>query len=95
MDVGEFEFLEAFEEVGELRDWIVHFHALEGAEGAQADASLVRADCLDDSFGDFEAEARAVLDAAAPFVRSLVTHVLRELVDEVAVGSVDFCTQLV
>lgn len=89
MDVGEVEFLEALDNVCELRDGIVHLHALEARPGAQPDADLIRPDGVDDGAGDLEPEARAVLDAAPVRVGAGVDHVLQELVDEVAVCAVD------
>ncbi len=44
----------------------------------------------DGGVGDFEMETGAVLDGTAVLVSALVATVLEELVEEVAVGSVDF-----
>lgn len=80
---------ELLDEIRELRHGIGHLHAHVRAEGAQADARAVGADGVDHGAGDFEREARAVLDAAAVRVGAHVADVLRELVDQVAVGRVD------
>ena len=90
VEVGEFEGFEVLNVVRELGDGVGHFHALEGAEGGEADADFVSADGGDDGLGDFEAEARAVGDAAAVAVSAVVAGVLEELVDQVAVGGMDF-----
>jgi hypothetical protein len=57
--------------------------------GDRRDTGALGADGLGDGLGDLEGEARAVLDAAAPLVGTLVGGVLVELIDQVTVGCVD------
>mmetsp|Transcript_2295 Transcript_2295/g.3483 ORF Transcript_2295/g.3483 Transcript_2295/m.3483 type:complete len:236 (+) Transcript_2295:763-1470(+) len=59
-------------------------------EGAEANADPISAYGVDDGLDYLQAEARAVLDGPAVRVRTLVGRTLEELVDQVAVGSVDF-----
>jgi len=72
-----------------LRFGVGHLHALELGVWAHADACPGGADGFDYGFGDFQPEARAVLDAAAVAVGALVRDVLGELINEVAIGAVN------
>jgi len=72
-----------------LGNGVGHLHALECAPGRKTDTSALGADGVDDGLGDFETEAGAVLDAAAPIISACVCSLLRKLINEVAVGTVD------
>ena len=89
VDVSELVLLEAVDEVSESRDGVVHLHALEGRPRRQSDTGLVGTNGINNSLCDLESEASAVLDAATPLVGALVADVLGELIDQVAVCTVD------
>ena len=60
--------------------------------GIPIDTGALGADGVRDGLGDLEGKARAVLDAAAVLVGTLVGGVLGELIDKVSVGGVDLHT---
>ena len=65
-------------------------HIVEHAAGGETDADAVGAPDGDDGGGDFQGEAGAVLDRATVTVCTLIGTIAQELVEEVAVGVVDF-----
>ena len=77
-------------DVGEKRLWIGVFDAVGRRHGRQADAGLATTDGIHHSTRDFEREAGAVLDAAAIVVGALVAVGLQKLVEQIAVGAMDF-----
>ena len=64
--------------------------SLAGLTGARRMPTRDARPDLGDRVDDLEREARAVLDRAAIGIRALVGAVAQELVDQVAVGAVDF-----
>lgn len=53
MEVGDIEGFELGCEVGELGDWVVHFHGLERTEGGETDSGAGGADGGSDGGDDF------------------------------------------
>lgn len=76
-----------FEERAHLKR-VPDAHVLEPRPRRQTKSGLLLSDSLSDSSKDLSHESRSVLDRATVRVCSLVTSVLVELVDQVAVGSV-------
>ncbi|MPM57377.1 hypothetical protein SDC9_104199 [bioreactor metagenome] len=61
-----------------------------GRDGRNANAHLAAADRVGNRAGHFQQQARAVLDGAAVIVGALVGAILEELVQQIAVGRMDF-----
>ncbi len=89
VDVVEAQLLRLANHAGELRDGVVHAHALERAPRAQAETDALRPDGVADGLHDLADEARPVPNAAAVLVRAGIADVLRKAVDEVPVRAVE------
>ena len=76
------------DEVGEGRSRVFHPHRLPRIPRGDAESDPVLANDLGDRFNDFEREPGAVRDRSTVFVRSLIGHVLKELIWEVSVREV-------
>ena len=60
------------------------------APWAQTDRSLALADSTDDGVDDLVREADAVFNAPAILICAVVGHILKERVDKITVGGMDF-----
>ena len=76
------------DKVGEGRSRVFHPHRLPRVPGGYAESNPVLANDLGDRFNYFEREPGAVRDRSTVFVRSLIGHVLKELIWEVSVREV-------
>lgn len=70
-----------------------HLHLLEVAVGRESNSCPLGPDGFRHRVDDFTSKATTVLDGASVAVRSAITGVLRELVDQIAVGAVDCPTK--
>lgn len=59
---------------------------------AQPNGSLLCSDSFDYRVDDFQAKSGPLLDASSIVIRPLVGHVLQELINQVAIRTVDFDT---
>ena len=66
---------------------VIHQHVEVVAPRAEAHGCLVRSYGGDDGSGDFQVEAAAILDGAAPGVCSAIAGILKELIGQIAVAA--------
>ena len=90
MQIRQVQLLQLLHKIAELRDGILHFHALELRVRTQANASPLSTNSTNNRLCNFDPKACSLLDAAAPSIGTLIGDVLQELVDHVAVRAVDF-----
>ncbi len=76
-------------EVRERRDRVLHAHLLPGIPGAHPEGSTMCADGVNNRIDHFEWEPGPVLDATPIRVRTLIGHVLDELIDEEPINTMD------
>ncbi len=76
-------------EVRECGYGVLHTHILRGTPWTKPDPCASWSNSLDDSIEDLQPESSTVLDAPSVLVRTLVRHVLKELVDEISIRTVD------
>ena len=89
-DEGEFALAELVGDVGEGSVRVGVGDAVRVAARSEVHADAAGAEDGDGGVGAFEHEAGAVFDGAAVLVGAVVGAVLEELVEEIAVGSVEF-----
>ena len=89
-DEGDLALAEFRGDVGEGGGRVAVADAVGVAAGGEVHADAAGAQDIDAGIGDFEQKAGAVFDGAAVVVGAVVGGVLQELVEEVAVGAVDF-----
>ena len=92
VDVSEGKAVELLGDVREERVGIAVVHVVKLACGADANGDAVVSPDGDECGDDLEQEASAVFDGAAVLVGAVVAVVLKELIDEVAVGGVQLDT---
>ena len=90
MDEGQSQRGEVFDDVLEQRLGVGVHHVVGGGHGRDADASASAAHGVGHGTGHFQHQPGAVGDGAAVVVGALVAAALGELVEQVAVGAVDF-----
>ena len=88
-DEGDVALSELAPDVAEGRRWIAVAHVMGVRARGEMHADPARAPHGDDSVGDLKQQSSAILDRAAVTVVTLVGVVLKELVEQVAVGAVD------
>ena len=90
VEVADLQPVQFLRDIRERLDRIGVRHRVAGEVRRELVADALRAPDVDHRFGDFERKPRAVLDAAAIGVGAAVGAVAQELVEQVAVGAVQF-----
>jgi hypothetical protein len=90
MQISETEAVELCDGMAEQGVRVAVRHRAEAAARSEPDADAIGAPHRCDGVGDFEQQARSVLDRSAIAVAAFVRTVLQELIDQIAVGAVDF-----
>ena len=90
MNVDDAQGIELIDDIVELRLRVAARDTVGGRYGRNADAGALGTDLLDDRSRDLQHQAGAVLDRSAIGVGADIGAVLGELVEQIAVGAVDF-----
>ena len=88
MKIDNAEFIELLRQLREGLDRIGLRHRVEDAVRRYAIADAIGAPDIDDGFGDFERQPRAIFDPAAIDVGAFVAAVAGELIEQIAVRAV-------
>jgi hypothetical protein len=90
VQISQFEAIEFVDRRGKKRSGIAVGHVVEWIGGRQPHADAVGAPFADHRFGRFGEKAHAVRNAVAVTIGSAVGAVAQKLVDEIAIGAVQF-----
>ncbi|MNS51282.1 hypothetical protein D3C72_839520 [compost metagenome] len=90
MDEGEIALAELIRHVIVERLRVGLENIVGGGNGGKADAGAARANLFRHRIDNFQQEAGAVFDRAAILIRALVGAGFQELLDQVAIGGMDF-----